>query len=493
MTDSDLVNLTDPFDSFKEPLGREDGGFEIGAPSNSVHNIIFSNYVTPNGAPHPEVPLVSGEDPEVPEPVSGIINLKEKMFRHIKEQAQISGRMPSQQIYTPVNVPKVLEFSSPEVIGKLPLHSYDPVMFLPLDHRLQNVLKGLLPSDPRCRSVGMMWLHHASLSAGVHWTNFVEYHEYDFSDDVFDDFYQDTPVYEPEADLLVSNVISCFDEEASGIDSPDFLEFDDSCLVKCFSVDEAYPDAAVGRFLNSQGFNVVGLGPSKFAFYPTHSMVPNNFDFIRTGCKSGYMPRLLQSLLIKVSVDRSKDLNCSMFVLDDEDMGDPPFESVVNGKDEVSALVKEALNNSISDPGGSRSKVSRVSGGKQSPFDKFNEIVGDEFDHFGYDEYFLSSDGLDEFLQYEPSASFINMVMTGSVLRYMDSRVKKFLKRLGLFFIYGKSRYMYIYKLLHVSGAFKILRSKLCNDQSYLWAMKIWIYRSPLISDPHALKLEFNH
>jgi hypothetical protein len=409
-------------------------------------------------------------------------------------QACLAVGMKEDQEVTPI------EPTFQNVDGSAPLCMYDPRCFIPKDERFQHFLKGLVPADPKTRLFGIDWLYQATLIEGNHWTHYVEFcSEFDFIDeDVEEDvLFSAEPTLE-EADILVTNVLSFFEEEIleNGFATPDFFSFESDELVKCFVCPDEYDIDSVADLLVGRDFNVVRLSGRQLGFYPRTSRIPNNMETLRKMSVDGFMPLVLRHYLIGHAIKRGKVLNNELFLVGSfkEPASKPPedpssetlgyFEKAKKkGKPKISDSGGKPRKDPRSDPGGSQKKF--------EGFLKFKEDIREVSLSFNKQECNLDADDLNGLFDMEPSSLEVNGVMTPSIIKRMNGSVKRYLIRTGWFFLTGNERYSLVYKLLVVSGAFSCLKRKFKDDRSTLVAMKIWLFRSSLVPRPLEAKIEF--
>jgi hypothetical protein len=457
MTDITPVDPVEPLNTFN-PTGGREGGSEIG-PTRSEIPLMLQNFVA--------------------EEIQ-------------KQKEQQKGN------HTRVGEGIVVKTTSPEVLGALPLRSYDPLCFIATDPRLLHLMDGMSPYNSRYRSMAMMWLHHASAFGSCHWTTFVEFRYVEYEVDSVSEFVQDEPVYVEECDELVSKVISVFDVvEVESIDDPTLMQFDRTDVIKTFPVDAHYPEDAVADFFVKQGVNVVRLAPSCFGIYPTKGLIPNDFEAIRDECIDGFLPEGIQSHLmeycIRKGLDLSKDLFdvSSVFVEQSETPNpNPVLTKPVNFRAALERSLVPLPGSAVRSPRSSSTLAPKA----KAPLEGFAAFRADTSKitaPFGDDEFEPEFDDINQFFEHDRAALEVNKSMGGQTIQNMNARIKRYLKKVGYFVLTGKQRYKFLYLLLDVSGAFNLLRRKLTMERSYLLAMKVWLYRTSLIPDLAAAKIEF--
>jgi hypothetical protein len=446
---------------------------------NSKEEDPFSSFQSPSSDP------TLSSTPSKPEKVSSLFEACLAAGYEVSEEVT-----PSEPVFRNVD-------------GNAPLFMYDPRCFIPKDERLQQILMGLLPTDPQSRLIGMDWLYQATLIEGTHWTEYVvPYLEHDYIIEDVEELFSAEPVLE-EADLLVTNVLSVFEEEVldDGFSTPDFFSFESDELVKCFECPEEYDIDSVAELLVGRNYNVVRLVGRKIGFYPNPSSIPNNMETLRKMSVNGFMPSVLRHYLIGYAIKRGKVLNNEVFFVGS--FKDPAREPPEDLSSETLGFFEKAKKKGkpkISDSGGKPRKDPKLKNRRSDPggdqkkfegFSKFKEDIQDVSLPFSKGECSLDADDLNGLFDMEPSSLEVNGVMTPSIIKRMNGSVKRYLTRTGWFFLTGNDRYSLVYKLLFVSGAFNCLKRKFKDKRSTLVAMKIWLFRSSLVPRPLETKIEF--
>jgi hypothetical protein len=373
---------------------------------------------------------------------------------------------------------------------------YDPDCFEIIDPKLLSMLSPDCSSEYQ-RSCVIMYIEVA-VTFGIHWTDLIRYVPSDTEEedpvDIEDFKFDDVEIQYSSSTSKV--VFSCFNEViVEDLNSPDLFEFAADTIVKRLPVPVGYDIHAVGDIIHKNGHHVfLDEENNVLEFFPYWSAIPSDIQAIINALATGYMPQELRKYLFVLALDDSIEFSFGDLAVD---------LSKIGGHE----LLPEALGGMFSgarldlpvvpiptsvqswrgeSEGGGISSYSELKGYSRFKIDV--ESLRTEFDP---QDYYLDSEDLNELFSEEPIAKAVNGVLTSGKMDFMSKRVTRYLSRVGNFSLVGEDRYIEMFKLLQVSGAFYGLKRKLEESYSYVVAMKVWLHRTAIVVAPYEFELEF--
>jgi hypothetical protein len=373
---------------------------------------------------------------------------------------------------------------------------YDPACFTIIDPKLLKMAcVDVIPHD----MLRMLVADYITVAEtfGIHWTELVRYDPPTSIEKPVDiEEFELEEVVLQDSNKTSEVVLSCFNEVEVNMNTSDLFDFADDTSFKRLPVTGRYDMKAVCGIILGQGMQVsVDVENSELVFFPEWSKIPANFQAIEESLESGRLPPDLQKFLIALSLEGSINFKFGDLLVPLSDtrvpelLPEPPGEGLFSGaRLDIPEVPKPTSVRSRR--GGTRESKGNLSRGATG-FHRFLEEVEDLRIDFDPDDYVLESEDLNELMAEEPTAMAVNGVLSKGRITNMSAKVTRYLQRTGKFFLSGEERYINMFKLLSVSGAFNCLKRKLEDPYSFIVAMKVWLFRTAIVEAPYHSKIEF--
>jgi hypothetical protein len=371
---------------------------------------------------------------------------------------------------------------------------YDPSCFEIICPSLLAML-GNIP-DPEMERIITIDYIEVAMKYGKLWTDLIRYDPPVLQEAVVDiEDYEFIDVELQHPNNTSGAVLGCFNEVVVEIDTTDLFDFADDASFKRISIPVQYDVLAVCDIVLGHDMQVVvDVEARDLVFFPLWSKIPANFQAIERSLKSGQLPPDLQRYLIGLSLEGKISFQFGDFFV-------PPSDTVAPELlPEPSGGIFSGARLDIPKPPKPTSVQNRRGrpreGGKDSSqglrgFQKFKKDVENLQIEFDPDDYILESEDLNELMAEEPTAMAVNGVLTKSRITSMSAKVTRYFQKTGKFYLTGEERYLNMFKLLLVSGAFASLNRKLEEPYSFVVAMKVWLFRTAIVEAPCHSTLEF--
>jgi hypothetical protein len=280
------------------------------------------------------------------------------------------------------------------------------------------------------------------------------------------------------------------------MESPDIFTFAVDTIIKRLPVPSGYDIHVVGDIILKAGHHVfIDEENGVLEFFPRWGQIPADIQAVKDLLEpGGYLPRVLRKYLCALALDDSTKFSFGDFKVDLCMVGDrellPEFPGgLFSGArlDVPVVPIPTSVQSWRGDPDEGGNSPSRETKG----YCRFKLDVENLRIEFDPQNYYLDSEDLNELFNEEPTAKAVNGVLTKGRVDSMSKRVIRYLSRVTKFYLEGEDRYVEMFKLLEVSGAFVCLRRKLEESYSYVVAMKVWLHRTAIVKAPLDSRIDF--